>query len=99
MLKVKTIYDYRAEFCAALRATPQHCQHAGLDSFDDDKHPCALGIARQLFATARTKSGNQPYDPIYRRLGFTRAQGEKIWRMNDNGYSFEQIARWVEQQR
>lgn len=90
MLKVKTIYDNREEFCAALRSG-KYIQVVGGPSHWHGNKVCALGVANEEKIISYTATASE----FRALLGLSCVD---IAVMNDDGKTFAEIADWIEQQ-
>jgi hypothetical protein len=97
MLKVKTKYDHREEFCAALRSG-RYIQRRGSDIVGrwGKTEACAL-MAWALYTGRDEGSIYVDFEEL------TGLDSEEVYSMNDGSCdhepsSFEEIAQWVESQ-
>jgi len=94
MLKVKDKYDYRRELCDALRSG-KYTQVIGEHSIlMKNNSACVLGVAVHIFNIDMTNVFH--YEECYRKIEITSIEGEKLWRGNDTGASFEELAKYIE---
>lgn len=99
MLKQLTKYDYREQFCEALRNwRGRHGK--GVKSLRSNRAPCAIGVGRIAGIFSEPDSSRDPNTPdIYidaqEKLGIPICQ---IWRRNDDDVSLAEIADWIEAQ-
>ena len=96
MLKIKTIYDNREEFCQVLRSD-RYTKVEGDTASGPDA--CALQAwfhHNHGYYDTLDNNFNDGYSSYAREsLGF---DPDDIWTKNDSGWTFREIATWVEAQ-
>ncbi len=103
MLKVKTIYDNRAELCSALRSS-KHKQTRGRvgNWCRPDAAVCFKGLAYRAFGDTPEKVGTTWDDYAVwwkEKVGFHPSQVAEAVHKNDvERLSFPELADWLEQQ-
>ena len=92
MLKTKTVYDNREEFCGALRKNA-HLQCRGLGKpLQPNAHTCFFGIAMRTF---QLRSWHKR-DELAKCIGISERDIDMFIDANDEGHSFYTLANQLE---
>ncbi len=104
MLKPLSPTDYRQLFCAALRSD-KYIQIGGEDWYGNKVCALGVGVREGLFADVRIERTDSPRERAIKAMQpdfYTEAtkklaiDADDIYCKNDDGWTFEQIAVWIE---